>query len=370
MNQDSERHDTVLHETELHDTELYHAEIREVPFMGQQGVCTFFSRLPLPLLIIEVRNETVAIVGCNRQAEAVFGYTAAAFQKVAVGQIVVNGSVAALCELVGTGDLQRSNTAEIVCRRRDGSQFPAQVTVLPFDGDDQEHLIVAVEDCSTRAILRSETEAIEAERRRIAHEIHDGVVQDLAALRFDAALWHNLINTDPEAMHAKVDTARQILNQSILGLRRAIFSLRPVDLETIGFLPALRRFTTEFGDQNQIAVILEVVGAEENLPKSYELTLFRIVQEALHNVGKHAQATFVTIKLDLATIRSTIRLHIKDNGCGFTPLSAEQPTRRTHFGLQQMRERVEAERGTLTIRSEINVGTELFVELPYQREKK
>jgi two-component system sensor histidine kinase DegS len=146
--------------------------------------------------------------------------------------------------------------------------------------------------------------------------------------------------------------------------------LRPVDLDTLGFLPALRRFSTEFGDQNQIAVVLEVTGAEENLPKPYEWTLFRIVQEGLHNVGKHAQATFVTIELDLATIRSTIRMRIKDNGCGFIPLSVCPSDRRPHFGLQQMRERVEAECGTLTIQSQIDVGTELLVELPYYREKK
>jgi signal transduction histidine kinase len=94
-----------------------------------------------------------------------------------------------------------------------------------------------------------------------------------------------------------------------------------------------------------------------------EVTLFRIVQEALHNVGKHAQASVVWIELDLDTA-DAVTLRIQDDGVGFDPASLESAMRHGHVGLTQMRERVERLGGTFTLRSQPGSGTEIQVTLP------
>ena len=113
-------------------------------------------------------------------------------------------------------------------------------------------MIITVEDITAEKQRRSEAEAIDAERRRIAHEIHDGVAQSLAGLRFKSALWSHLADEAPPGMRAALDELEATLIAAIVDLRRAIFALRPVDLEALGFFPALAQLVSDFGDQNQL----------------------------------------------------------------------------------------------------------------------
>ena len=164
-------------------------------------------------------------------------------------------------------------------------------------------------------------------------------------------------------MHAELDAARELLSTNIRDVRRAIFALRPVALEELGFLTALRQFAEEFGEQNQVLVDLSIVGSRDRLSPAMEVNLFRIVQEALHNVNKHAQASMVWIELNLETT-DMVALRIRDNGVGFDPASLEMAVRHGHVGLTQMRERVERLGGTFTLRSQPGSGTEIQVTLP------
>ena len=144
-------------------------------------------------------------------------------------------------------------------------------------------MIVTVEDITAEKQRRSEAEAIDAERHRIAHEIHDGVAQSLAGLRFKSALWSHLADAAPPGMRAALDELQAALNTAIVDLRRAIFALRPVDLEALGFFPALTQLVGDFGDHNQMVARLEASGPQEALPAVYELPLFRVIQEGLNN---------------------------------------------------------------------------------------
>ena len=128
------------------------------------------------------------------------------------------------------------------------------------DPTDAERIIVAVEDITTERLRRSEAEAIDAERLRIAHEIHDGVAQSLAGLRFKSALWSNLVGAATPPMHAALDELQDVLIIAIADLRRAIFALRPLDLDIQGFFPALAQLVGDFGDQHQLAARMEVTG--------------------------------------------------------------------------------------------------------------
>jgi signal transduction histidine kinase len=210
---------------------------------------------------------------------------------------------------------------------------------------------------------RSEAEAIDAERLRIAHEIHDGVAQNLAGLRLKSALWSHLADQAPPTMRTALIELQTVLSSTIADIRRAIFALRPLDLETLGFLPALTQFVTNFGDQTQLSARLDVCGHPSSLPVSYELPLFRIIQEGLNNVNRHAHASSVLVHLEI-DVTGSVMVSVRDDGRGFCPYLVGMPDRSGHFGLCQMRERIQDLGGTLDICSAIGQGTELYITLP------
>jgi signal transduction histidine kinase len=252
--------------------------------------------------------------------------------------------------------------AETTNQRRDGTRFPVRVIAAP-DPTDPSRMIVTVEDVTAEKGRRSEAEAIDAERHRIAHEIHDGVAQTLAGLRFKSALWSHLADAAPPGMRAALDEVQAVLNAAIVDLRRAIFALRPVDLEALGFFPALAQLVGDFGDQNQMVARLEVSGPPEALPAVYELPLFRIIQEGVNNIGQHASASSVLVRLTVDAAGG-VAVSVRDNGCGFDPSQLGPADRAGHFGLRQMRERILYLGGTLDIRSASGQGTELVITLP------
>jgi signal transduction histidine kinase len=241
--------------------------------------------------------------------------------------------------------------------------FPIRASATGEAGHGLKRVILAVEDVTAEKGRRSEEEAIAEERRRIAREIHDGLAQNLAGLRFEVGRWHKLVDGDPAQMHTELDSLQELLSQNIREVRRSIFALRPVSLDELGFYLALQQFIGEFGEQNQLHVDLHVAGPQERLPAFLEPVLFRIIQEALNNVGKHARADTVWIELDLES-PETVALRVRDDGAGFDPAILDQLFQRGHLGLRQMRERVENLRGTFELHSHSGRGTEIHIVLP------
>jgi len=164
-------------------------------------------------------------------------------------------------------------------------------------------------------------------------------------------------------MREALDEIQAVLSAAIVDIRRAIFALRPVDLDALGFFPALAQLVGDFGDQNQVAARLEVSGPQGALRADYELPLFRIIQESLNNVGQHARASSVLIRLTVDPAGGVIS-SVHDNGRGFDPGQLGPTDQASHFGLRQMRERIVGLGGTLDIHSAIGQGTELFITLP------
>jgi signal transduction histidine kinase len=224
-------------------------------------------------------------------------------------------------------------------------------------------MLIVAEDITAERHHRSESEAIDRERLRIAHEIHDGVAQDLAALRLKSVLWHSLADTDPTGIHAALDELQAKLNAAIHNLRRAIFALRPADLEALGFFQALAQLVGGFGEYNQLVTQLEVAGLKDKLPAAYELPLFRIIQEGLNNIHQHARASSVFVGLTVNALGG-VMVTVRDNGRGFYPNQVGKAEHSGQFGLRQMRERILELGGTLDICSAMGQGTELCITLP------
>ncbi|RME90323.1 MAG: PAS domain S-box protein [Anaerolineae bacterium] len=251
-------------------------------------------------------------------------------------------------------------TLETTGRRADGSEFPLRLSAVSAPARDLRRCILVVEDITAEKARRSEEEAIAEERRRIAREIHDGLAQDLAALRLQVRRWQSLIERDPDQAKAELDNLHRILGEKIGEVRRVLFALRPVALEELGFWSALEKFLAEFSEQHDLAISLNVTGARERLPAALEPTLFRIIQETLHNVAKHARARRVEVTLDLT---DGVLLSVHDDGRGFDPDELPRLVAEGHLGLRQMRERVEALGGRFEVRSAPGEGTEVRVSL-------
>lgn len=212
---------------------------------------------------------------------------------------------------------------------------------------------------------RSEEAAIAEERTRIAREIHDGLAQDLSylVLKIGAAQKLATQGKEKELLKELRDVSDQ-LRRDARDVRRIIYALRPLDIETLGFLPALKQFTREFGQANEIDLQLKVTGETVRLSPKLETALFRLTQETLNNIRKHAQAKHVWVELDLGDPHHAT-LQVRDDGTGFELESALQAARaRGSVGLVQMRERAERAGGTFTIETATGQGTTVRAQLP------
>ncbi len=329
---------------------------------GDQRYRHLFEHAPVCIFVIDLRANPITILEGNRRAELVYGYSAAEMMGMPAIQLAPAMAMPAMLEIEQQVQMGRLTTTETTHQQRDGARFPVRIVAVP-DPTDSGHMIITVEDITAERQRRSEAEAIDAERRRIAHEIHDGVAQNLAGLRFKLALWSNLNDDAPPGMRAALDELLLVLTAAIKDLRRAIFALRPVDLELLGFFPALTQLVGGFGDHNHLATRMEVSGEPIALPAAYELPLFRIIQEALNNVDQHAYASFVLVRFAMDP-NGCVAVSVRDNGCGFDLSQLGPVDHGGHFGLRQMRERILDLGGTLSIVTAPGQGTELAISLP------
>lgn len=329
---------------------------------SEQRYRHLFEHVPICIFVADLTANPVNIVEVNRRMELVYGYPASELVGMAATYLVPADAMPAAWTVVQQVQRGQTVTTETIHQRRDGTRFPVRVIAAP-DPADASRMIVTVEDITAEKQRRSETEAIDAERRRIAQEIHDGVAQSLAGLRFKSALWSHLADATPPAMRAALDEMQAVLTAAIVDIRRAISALRPLNLDVLGFFPALAQLVGEFGDQNQLVARLELSGPHGALPAVYELPLFRIIQEGLNNIGQHAHASSVLVRLTVDGANG-IAVVVRDDGQGFDLHQLAPADHAGHFGLRQMRERILDLGGTLDIRSVLGKGTELFVTLP------
>jgi len=207
---------------------------------------------------------------------------------------------------------------------------------------------------------RRET-AREEERKRIARELHDELGQQLTALRMGASTLRIRFGPDNPELTEHVQKLLELADQTMQVVRDAVSSLRPGALDA-GISAAVEWLAAEFSRGTQVTYSLSV--PDENLPLAEEraIALFRIVQEALTNVARHARARHVHVKLE--RVGDDCLLEIRDDGCGFDPVAI----RKRSFGLAGMKERMLMLGGKIDIVSTPGKGTTIKVELPIGQE--
>jgi two-component system, NarL family, sensor histidine kinase DegS len=201
----------------------------------------------------------------------------------------------------------------------------------------------------------------EAERLRVSRQIHDGPAQTMTNLVLRAEICERLLDMDPSRAKAELSGLKTVVNTTLQETRRFIFDLRPMILDDLGLEPTLRRYVQQFVEKHKLEVGVVINNMSQRLPNEIEVALFRIVQEALENVTKHAHAKHAQINLDLNG--ETVSVTIEDDGAGFNPeeIKGKDPKRK---GLATMRQRVDMFGGKLNIDSSPGRGTKLTVTLP------
>ena len=332
---------------------------------SEQRYRHLFEHASVCIFIVDVEPQQAIIVEANRRAARTYGYTEAELRGMAMNELVPLDSRPDILDITQRVRDGSGLTTETRHRRRDGTSFPVRV-LSALDPNDPQRIVITVEDISVERKRRSESTAIESERRRIAHEIHDGVAQNLASLRFRSNLWHKLADNDVAGMHESLEGLQEELGNAIDSIRRVIFALRPLELDTLAFLPALTNWVDAFAAQNELVIHMETSGPLDTIDATYELSLFRVIQQALVNVHQHAHANSTLVRLALGA-GGNVTLIVRDDGRGFDSARPAASTSNAHFGLRQMRERINDLGGTIGIQSGVGRGTELLVKLPAPR---
>ena len=210
--------------------------------------------------------------------------------------------------------------------------------------------------------------AQEAERKRISQELHDELGQALTAMSINLSVIKKEMPPQLTLMIGeRLEETALLVDQTLEEVRELALNLRPSMLDDLGLLPTLRWYVGRYARRVCLEVELEAIYLEERLPREMETVLYRVVQEALTNIAKHAQANRVRIRLEGKD--STVSVLIEDNGRGFdTDEVAARERSERGAGLLGMRERVSSLGGSLSIRSRPGQGTQLSVEVPLDTE--
>jgi signal transduction histidine kinase len=198
------------------------------------------------------------------------------------------------------------------------------------------------------------------ERQRLARELHDSVSQALYGIALGARTARTLVDrpeTDIDQLTSPLDYVLSLAEAGLAEMRALIFELRPESLESEGLVAALNKRAEAISTRHQIEVILDLC-EEPSIPLRMKESLYRVAQEALNNIVKHARASHVTVSL--ACLNGTIRMEVIDDGAGFDT-GLDYPG---HFGLHTMRERVEELGGELLVESTLQNGTRIFASVP------
>jgi signal transduction histidine kinase len=215
-----------------------------------------------------------------------------------------------------------------------------------------------VEEAREAGILR--------ERQRMAHEIHDTLAQGFTSIVMNLEAAEGVMRPDSGRVQHHLDQARLTARESLAEARRLVWALRPEPLERASLPEALGRLAERWSKDSGIAAIVTTTGTPRPLPSEVETTLFRVAQEALANVRKHAKGAS-RVALTLSYMGDTVALDARDDGPGFDPARKVGEKRGRNpggLGLKGMRERVERIGGTLSVESAPGDGSTLTVELP------
>lgn len=201
-------------------------------------------------------------------------------------------------------------------------------------------------------------QALEDERYRVSRDIHDGPAQAMANVIFMVDLCNKLLTANPERAKQELNELREQVDGCLTEIRKIIFDLRPMTLDDLGLIPTVKRIAEMMRERTGSNVEVTVNGKDTELDSHIEIALFRVIQESLNNVEKHANAkkTIISIRF----MADSIEAAIEDDGDGFEPGNGQAGC----FGLIGMQERISLLKGKLDIHSRKGKGTKIAITIP------
>lgn len=317
-------------------------------------------------------DEAGRIVMYNRAAEVTFGWKAADVMGQPLERLIPErfraGHAGHIHHFAATGVTSRRKGEGVVLwgLRADGSEFPMDASISQIDTGSGRLFSVILRDVTERVRARQElarfaTEASairEQEKSRVARELHDELAQSLTALKMDTTwLRQKLAGAEP-AVLGKINGMLALLDDSVAATRRIAADLRPLVLDDLGLVPAIEWLAQSFTQRHGVPCHLSLDESIE-LGEPHATAIFRIVQESLANVAKHAGArqAWVTVRPE----PGHILVEVRDDGCGFDTEAARPPQ---SLGLIGLRERAQLLQGAVTLRSQPGAGTRVQARIP------
>jgi signal transduction histidine kinase len=229
--------------------------------------------------------------------------------------------------------------------------------------EEQQRLYaqLLVEQEQLRLLSQRLVEVSEATLQAVSRELHDDFGQAITAVRMDLNRVERELPPTSTARQ-QLRSARHQLANILQNVRNLSQILRPAVLDDLGLVAAIESYATRFSERTGVSVELQLPSSEPTLPPEIELTLYRVLQEALTNVARHARAHNVHITLERTEDR--IRLSVRDDGKGFVVAERTAPPSGFGLGIAGMRERAQLYGGNLRVQSKLGEGTEVIVELP------
>lgn len=295
----------------------------------------FFAKVTAP-----IENSHRAARKANLKLEAAYGSLNRRASKLA----------AANAELKREIGLRKTTEARLKAGERDSNRL------LKESFREQEALRLF-----SRQLLSSQ----EDERKRISRDLHDVVAQALTGINIRLAGINMQTTAGAEQLLGKIASTQKLLEKSMEVVHRFAADLRPSVLDDLGLIPAIRSHLGQFTEDAGIHVGFAATAAVEELDNAARTALYRVVQEALANISRHAEARGATIRIDAHG--TFIRLEIADDGKGFRPGAPPPAGSGPRLGLLGMKERVEMVGGTLRIVSAPSAGTSIVAEIPLAR---
>jgi signal transduction histidine kinase len=209
-------------------------------------------------------------------------------------------------------------------------------------------------------------DAQEAERQRIARELHDETGQGLTAVGMGLRGLSGMMDKDKEQARSTLGHLEELVDYTLKEIQHIISDLRPSHLDDLGLAAALRWYAGEVRERSGLDVQVQVDGEPREIDTDVKMTLFRIAQEALTNVVKHAAAQTAWVALEFRD--QDVSITVEDDGCGFNVEWINLPTQET-WGLIGMQERATLLGGEFLLESELDIGTKIKVVIPYNGTK-
>ena len=250
-------------------------------------------------------------------------------------------------------------------------QLMSQLSVaIGYLTGDLQQLSFQLEDMKKRQNLGVKIiQAQEEERQRVARDIHDGPAQSMSNVVLKADICEKLLDVDIGRTKSELKQLKTFVRSCLQDVRRIIYDLRPMSLDDLGLVPTIRRYISNYIDETGMIVTFRTQDIQEDIKSVIALTIFRIVQEALSNVKKHAMARNVVIKLIQS--EKEIEINVYDDGKGF---NVEEINKNAHdtsfgFGVCSMKERVELLNGKFELKSQEGKGTRIYITIPLALEE-